>query len=81
MAAYGAHVDRSTVPTSIEVAEDPFVLDNPSSHPVKVSLRRLDDPSGSNSETINCKYVVACDGAHSWTRKALGIPMEGEQLG
>ncbi|KAF3317830.1 hypothetical protein TWF173_009651 [Orbilia oligospora] len=29
-------------------------------------------------ETIRAKYVVGCDGAHSWTRKQLGFKMEGE---
>jgi len=31
------------------------------------------------TETVNCKYVVGCDGAHSWTRRQLGFKMEGEQ--
>ncbi|TGZ79527.1 hypothetical protein EX30DRAFT_359517 [Ascodesmis nigricans] len=29
-------------------------------------------------ETINCKYVIGCDGAHSWVRRQLGYKMEGE---
>lgn len=29
---------------------------------------------------IRCKYLVGCDGAHSWTRKQLGITMEGDQM-
>ena len=31
-------------------------------------------------EVVQCKYVVGCDGAHSWTRKALGpeFDMVGE---
>ncbi|RCK64544.1 Phenol 2-monooxygenase [Candida viswanathii] len=32
-----------------------------------------------NCELIRAKYVVGSDGAHSWVRKQLGIPMEGEQ--
>lgn len=28
---------------------------------------------------IHCKYVLGCDGAHSWVRKQLGISMEGDQ--
>ncbi|CAK7222269.1 hypothetical protein SBRCBS47491_004808 [Sporothrix bragantina] len=33
-----------------------------------------------NDEVVQCKYVVGCDGAHSWTRKALGpeFDMVGE---
>lgn len=29
-------------------------------------------------ETIKAKYVIGCDGAHSWTRKQLGFELEGE---
>ncbi|CAK7201901.1 hypothetical protein SEUCBS139899_004616 [Sporothrix eucalyptigena] len=33
-----------------------------------------------DEEVVQCKYVVGCDGAHSWTRKALGpeFDMVGE---
>lgn len=30
-------------------------------------------------EVIRAKYLVGCDGAHSWTRRQLGFQMEGEQ--
>ncbi|GAA5853834.1 hypothetical protein JCM8547_007467 [Rhodosporidiobolus lusitaniae] len=30
-------------------------------------------------ETIKAKFLVGCDGAHSWTRRTLGINMVGEQ--
>lgn len=29
-------------------------------------------------ETIHAKYVIGCDGAHSWVRRSLGIEMKGE---
>lgn len=31
------------------------------------------------TEVIRAKYMVGCDGAHSWTRRQLGFSMEGEQ--
>ena len=31
------------------------------------------------SEAIRAKYMIGCDGAHSWTRRQLGFTMEGEQ--
>lgn len=31
------------------------------------------------TETVRAKYMVGCDGAHSWTRRQLGFAMEGEQ--
>ena len=29
-------------------------------------------------EIIKAKYMIGCDGAHSWTRRQLGFSMEGE---
>ncbi|ESZ91716.1 putative FAD monooxygenase [Sclerotinia borealis F-4128] len=30
-------------------------------------------------ETVKAKYMIGCDGAHSWTRRQLGYKLEGEQ--
>ncbi|GIJ83664.1 hypothetical protein Asppvi_002494 [Aspergillus pseudoviridinutans] len=30
-----------------------------------------------NVETVKAKYLIGCDGAHSWTRKQLNIPFDG----
>ncbi|KAJ4362987.1 hypothetical protein N0V83_010104 [Neocucurbitaria cava] len=35
------------------------------------------DKAGS-TETVRAKYMVGCDGAHSWTRRQLGFQLEGE---
>ena len=32
-----------------------------------------------STEIIRAKYMIGCDGAHSWTRRQLGFHMEGEQ--
>jgi phenol 2-monooxygenase len=29
-------------------------------------------------EVIRAKYVIGCDGAHSWTRKQIGSELQGE---
>ncbi|KAJ5091493.1 hypothetical protein NUU61_006363 [Penicillium alfredii] len=29
------------------------------------------------TEIVKAKYLIGCDGAHSWTRKQLNIPLEG----
>ncbi|KAK3326928.1 FAD binding domain-containing protein [Cercophora scortea] len=34
--------------------------------------------SGDDLETVHAKYVLGCDGAHSWVRKQLGIEHKGE---
>ena len=31
------------------------------------------------TEVISAKYMLGCDGAHSWTRRQLGFSMQGEQ--
>ena len=31
------------------------------------------------TEVIRAKYMIGCDGAHSWTRRQLGFSMQGEQ--
>lgn len=35
----------------------------------------------SKEAIIYAKYVIGCDGAHSWVRKKLGFTMDGEQTG
>jgi hypothetical protein len=30
-------------------------------------------------EVIRAKYIIACDGAHSWTRQQVGLTLDGEQ--
>jgi phenol 2-monooxygenase len=42
-------------------------------------LIRKGQEHASHVGVIKEKYVIGCDGAHSWTRKELGFQMEGEQ--
>lgn len=80
MTALGVEVERSTVPTSIEISKDENELMDSASHPVRVTLQRLDVPEGQpQEEIVHAKYVVGTDGAHSWVRKQFDIAMEGEQ--
>ncbi|KAL8879739.1 MAG: hypothetical protein Q9198_002709 [Flavoplaca austrocitrina] len=37
------------------------------------------DQSKTYNEKVRARYVIGCDGAHSWTRAQLGFCMEGEQ--
>ncbi|EED23488.1 monooxygenase, putative [Talaromyces stipitatus ATCC 10500] len=48
---------------------------NEAEYPVTVSVKDLHD-SSNQTETIRARYIVACDGSHSWTREQLHIPME-----
>lgn len=36
------------------------------------------DPRAGTKEMVQAKYLLACEGAHSWTRRQLGFTMEGE---
>lgn len=37
---------------------------------------RIED--GQTCEIVKCKYLVGCDGAHSWVRKQLGLVPQGD---
>ena len=41
-------------------------------------IRKSRGKEGS-TEIVRAKYMIGCDGAHSWTRRQLGFCMEGEQ--
>lgn len=42
-------------------------------------LATAKNDTSTSTEQILAKYVVGCDGAHSWTRRQIGSVMEGEQ--
>ena len=42
-------------------------------------LIRKNRGKNGTTEIIRTKYMIGCDGAHSWTRRQLGFSMEGEQ--
>ncbi|KAH8425157.1 uncharacterized protein LDX57_002906 [Aspergillus melleus] len=74
------HVERSKQAKTLDFKD----LSAKISFPVSVGIRRLtvDGSDASNQlEVINARYVVACDGAHSWTRDQLGVSTEGDSKG
>ncbi|EIW83444.1 hypothetical protein CONPUDRAFT_89327 [Coniophora puteana RWD-64-598 SS2] len=74
----GLGVDYSVIPTSITFDESK--LSDTIAHVVKVTLQHLETSSSpGRTETVNAKFVLGADGAHSWVRKALGITMDGDQ--
>ncbi|KAF9224076.1 hypothetical protein BS17DRAFT_732840 [Gyrodon lividus] len=78
MRALGVEVERSTMPTAIEISSDESELADPTSHPVKVTLEHLGPNGTPHEEIVRAKYVLGADGAHSWVRKKFGISMDGE---
>ncbi|KAG2102149.1 FAD binding domain-containing protein [Suillus cothurnatus] len=62
------------------LSKDESELTDPTSYPVRVVLERLDKfEDGAREEIVHAKFVVGCDGAHSWIRKQVDITMDGEQ--
>lgn len=50
--------------------------------PVVAGVRRLgEDNTSKDMEIIHARYLVACDGAHSWVRHQLGVQSEGKSDG
>lgn len=49
-----------------------------SSHPVTVTLERIDPQHAGQMETVKARYVVGCDGARSAVRKSLGLALDGD---
>ncbi|KAJ6505929.1 FAD binding domain-containing protein [Mycena vulgaris] len=84
----GHHVSQRLTPVHIDrevstVADNEFVklqvilqrVPADSNGPKSVSLNGHTD----DTETVFAKYVIGADGAHSWVRRHLNIPMEGDQ--
>ncbi|KAG9672414.1 phenol 2-monooxygenase, partial [Aureobasidium melanogenum] len=80
-------VERNLTPMKLHVEE--ARVEDHDAYPVEVHLRKLakDERAGSPDSTtsektateiVRAKYVLGTDGAHSWTRKALGLQMEGD---
>ncbi|KAI0738678.1 FAD binding domain-containing protein [Daedaleopsis nitida] len=70
MEPMGLFVQRSTIPTGIEISQEESELNDPQAYPVKVTLKRLDREED-DIEVVKAKFIVGCDGAHSWVRNTL----------
>lgn len=62
----GINIERETTMTSFNAEGDC----------VSVTVQR----TNGTEETIRARYLVGCDGAHSVTRKSLGLPFEGATM-
>lgn len=40
-------------------------------------LNQRNNSPQTKTEIVKAKYLIGCDGAHSWTRKQVDIPLEG----
>lgn len=64
------HLDSTTDANKIPLKDDI----------TKTTVTNLGN-EGSRQTIIYAKYVIGCDGAHSWIRKKMGITMEGGNTG
>ncbi|KAH6634744.1 hypothetical protein B0J18DRAFT_453433 [Chaetomium sp. MPI-SDFR-AT-0129] len=69
-------VRYSTCPVSVDI--DTSAGHHEEGYPVTVGLVSADGVDSAKIETIRAKYIVGCDGAHSWLRKKLGVALEGD---
>lgn len=72
--------DEATPTQKLSNLSDGLFRSNLTDDDVEAMIEKSDARGGAREETIRAKYVVGCDGAHSWTRKALGpdFDMQGE---
>ena len=52
--------------------------ENAPAYPVKATFERVDPAHEGQTETVEARYVVGCDGARSAVRKSLGRTLEGD---
>ncbi|PPQ64352.1 hypothetical protein CVT24_008421 [Panaeolus cyanescens] len=79
MRSLNVEVERPVIPSSIEISADQAILNDPEAYAVKTVLKHVDNAAEEQTEVVHSKFVIGADGAHSWVRKSLDIPMEGEQ--
>jgi len=60
-----------------ETIQDELFQSNLTDDDTDELLRRSREKK-SMSEIVHAKYVIGCDGAHSWTRRQIGAELEGE---
>src|SRR5215469_8580345 len=60
-----------------ETVQDGLFQSNLAEDDTDELLRRSREKEGT-SEIVHAKYVIGCDGAHSWTRRQIGTELEGE---
>jgi len=53
------------------------LTEDPLAYPITVTTK-IEREGTLQTQTIQARYVIACDGARSWTRKHLNIPLRGD---
>ncbi|KAK5996176.1 Phenol 2-monooxygenase fsqG [Cladobotryum mycophilum] len=61
----------------VDLQVDLEAIEDPLAYPITVLVRNANDKNAP-LEVIQARYLIACDGARSWTRKHLKIPLVGD---
>lgn len=69
-------VERGTQAESLDL--DEHSVKDQHAYPVTLKVLHL-HRNKQTIETIHTKYLVGCDGAHSWTRGMLGLQLRGQK--
>lgn len=83
-------VERNTTPERLEL--DHSTIEKDDAYPITIHLRHNEEACNGDGDATNgehakkgvleivrAKYLIGTDGAKSWTRKQLNIPLEGSQ--
>ncbi|KAJ6189132.1 2-polyprenyl-6-methoxyphenol hydroxylase [Penicillium mononematosum] len=77
------NIDLKWGMTPISLNVDSVKPDDMSAYPVQVHLQtdtRPDVEESAISTQVRAKYLIGCDGAHSWVRKSLGLALERDTV-
>lgn len=69
--------EDGSYPIQVTVRHESNGLTEPAPSDFKTNGATRSSEDGA-TEIIKAKYLVGCDGAHSWVRKQLEIPLEGK---
>src|SRR5690606_35809786 len=58
--------------------DPPVGIEMSGSYPVTATIERVDPDHDGEVETVNARYVVGCDGAHSTVRDSIGRVLRGD---
>lgn len=70
---------QSNATTSGAAPSDGLYRSNMAPDDTEELLNKATSDKAGTQEDIQAKYMIGCDGAHSWTRKQLGYTLDGEQ--
>lgn len=69
---------RQTSPVSFDLNIDSVKDFN--AHCINVRLETKCNDDTIRQHSVKARFVLGCDGAHSWVRRQLGLPMEGDSI-